>query len=231
MLSILVAGTAVAVAFGIVGGMANNSKFWVSNFNPSKKKIQDDLHTMKALMEPKLETIIPWTEEEKTLLSVEQVDVKKKRQGTTVIQGTFISIYHEPMVTYIYKKYLNKKYEDALIYARTSNRAFVYRIRKGETSISINNHDIGILKEDNKLYRKKKVIASIGKNNHTSLTPILLHDKRGQIKELGQIVKKQTTDEVNKRALQLIDQQMNGNEEAIFLALVFFEMIHSSIRK
>lgn len=231
MLSILVAGTAVAVAFGIVGGMANNSRFWLSNFNPSKKKIEDDLHTMKALIEPKLETIIPWTEEEKFLLSVEQVDVKKKRQGTTVIQGTFISIYHEPMVTYIYKKYLNKKYEDALIYARTSNRTFVYRIRKGEIAISINNHDIGILKEDNKLYRKKKVIASINRQSPTNFISILLHDTRGQTKELGNVVKKQDSDEVMKRALQLIDQQMNGNEEAIFLALVFFEMIHSSIGK
>ncbi len=229
MLSILVAGTAVAVAFGIVGGMANNSRFWISNFNPNKKKIQDDLRTIKALMEPKLETIIPWTEEEKTLLSVEQIDVKKKRQGTIVVQGTLISIYHEPMVAYFYKKYLNKKSEDAIIYARTSNRAFEYRIKKGEVAIRINNHDIGSLKQDNKLYRKNKVIASINRDSQTNLTPILLHDKRGQIKELGHLVKKQSSDEINKRALQLIDQQMNDNEEAIFLALVLFEMIHTSI--
>jgi hypothetical protein len=231
MLSILVAGTAVVVAFGVVGGMANNSRFWVSNFNPNKKKIQDDLRTMKALMEPKLETIIPWTEEEKSLLSAEQIDVKKKKKGTTVIEGTFISIYHEPMVTYIYKKYLNKKYEDAIIYARTSNRAFEYRVKKNDIAIRINNHDIGILKNDNKLYRKNKVIASIGQNSQTNLTPILLHDKKGQIKELGHIVKKPSSDEVNKRALQLIDQQMNSNEEAIFLALVLLKMIHSSITR
>ena len=231
MLSILVAGTAVVVAFGVVGGMANNSRFWVSNFNPNKKKIQDDLRTMKALMEPKLETIIPWTEEEKSLLSAEQIDVKKKKKGTTVIEGTFISIYHEPMVTYIYKKYLNKKYEDAIIYARTSNRAFEYRVKKNDIAIRINNHDIGILKNDNKLYRKNKIIASIGQNSQTNLTPILLHDKKGQIKELGHIVKKPSSDEVNKRALQLIDQQMNSNEEAIFLALVLLKMIHSSITR
>ena len=135
------------------------------------------------------------------------------------------------MVTYIYKKYLNKKYEDAIIYARTSNRAFEYRVKKNDIAIRINNHDIGILKNDNKLYRKNKVIASIGQNSQTNLTPILLHDKKGQIKELGHIVKKPSSDEVNKRALQLIDQQMNSNEEAIFLALVLLKMIHSSITR
>jgi hypothetical protein len=186
---------------------------------------------MKALMEPKLETIIPWTEEEKSLLSVEQVDLKKKKQGTTVVEGTFVSIYHEPMVAYIYKKYLNKKYEDAIIYARTSNRAFEYRIKKRQIAIRINNHDIGLLKEDNKLYRKNKVIASIDRNGRNRLTPVLLHDKKGQVKELGHIVKQQSSEEINKRALQLIDQQMNSNEEAIFLALVFLEIIHTSITR
>ena len=87
MLSILVAGTAVVVAFGVVGGMANNSRFWVSNFNPNKKKIQDDLRTMKALMEPKLETIIPWTEEEKSLYQLNKLMLKRKRKVQQLLKA------------------------------------------------------------------------------------------------------------------------------------------------
>jgi hypothetical protein len=231
MLSIIVVGTAVAVALGLAGSIANNSSFWLSNYNPSDKKIQDDFSTMKVWIEPKLKAIIPWTDEELSILSLEQIDIKTKKEGTYVMEGTFISIYHEPMVTYIYKKYINKKFEDAIIFARTSNRAFQYRIKQNEVVIHINNHPIGTLKANGQLFNKNKRIASINKDNPTTLYAISLHDKRGQTKELGSVVNKYTAEQVNNRAFQLLDESMNDNEEAIFLALALYEMIHRSVKR
>ena len=64
---------------------------------------------MKKLLAPQIEELIPWSGEEINLLSLKDGTVERKKRGTTVVQGTFNSIYHEPMITYAYKKYMSKK--------------------------------------------------------------------------------------------------------------------------
>lgn len=231
MFSFVIIGISLIVGFSLLGGIATSSKFWLSNFRPSPKKIAADVDKMKLLMQPKVETLIPWTAEETALLSLDQIDFKKKKRGTTVAQGTFMSIYQEPMVTYNYKKYFNSKTEDAVIYARTSNRAFEYRIKNEEVTISINNHEVGTLRKDGILYKNNRLLARINKNSQDVLSPILLHTQKGHMKELGNLATKNNTDDISTRALQLVDKQMNENEEAVFLSLVIFEMVKKAVTK
>lgn len=229
MASLIFIGILTAIGVGLFSSASNSQRLWISNLNPKKKKIETDFQKLKLLVEPKVKALIPWTSDETNLLSLEQVDFKKKKRGVVVIQGTFTSIYHEPMVAYTYKKYINKKYEDAIIYARTSNRAFEYRIKKDEVSIKINNKPIGKLKANGILYRKKRLLARINRNTPSS--PILLHTQKGHMKELGHVTTQRQKDDIHPRALQLVDQHMNNNEEAIFLSLVLFEMIYHSVKQ
>lgn len=229
MASIIFISILTAIGVGLLSSASNHQRLWISNLNPKKKKIEADFQKMKLLLEPKVKELIPWTSDEANLLSLEQVDFKKKKRGVIVTQGVFTSIYHEPMVAYTYKKYINKKYEDAIIYARTSNRAFEYRIKKDEVSIKINNKSIGTLKANGILYRKNRLMARINRSNSSS--PILLHTQKGHMKELGHVTTQRQKDDIHQRALQLVDRHMNDNEEAVFLSLVLFEMVYHAVKK
>ncbi len=229
MVSFAVIAMAAIVSVFLFGMIASGARFYMLNYSPNERKILADVEKMKTLMAPNLNRLVPWTNEEMPLLSLEQVDVKQKKRGTTVAQGTFISIYHEPLVTYTYKKYLSPK-ENAVIYARTSNRAFEYRIKNGKVDIKINNQKIGSLHENGVLYNsKRKMLARIN-NEGTPVNPVLVHDQRGNMKELGTLVNQKNKEQINPRALQMIEPEMTDKEEALFLALTLFEMIHKTVQ-
>lgn len=230
MIALLVLGMIGVVSVFLFGMIASGGRFYLLNYNPSKRKVLADVNKMKKLLTPKIEALIPWSGEEINLLSLKHGTVERKKRGTTVVQGTFNSIYHEAMITYAYKKYMAKK-ENAVIYARTSNRSFEYRIKDQQISITINNKLIGILKPNGVLYTtKKKMLARINRASDAPHYPVLIHDQKGHMKELGTLVTKTTEEQINPRALQFIDPNMNDQEEAIFLSLVLFDMIYKSVK-
>jgi hypothetical protein len=228
MVSFAVLAMAAIVSVLLFGMVARGARFYLLNYRPNERKILADVEKMKQLMAPSLERLVPWTNEEMPLLSLERVDVKRKKQGTTVAQGTFVSIYNEPMVAYTYKKYLSPK-ENSITYARTSNRAFEFRTKDNKVEIKINNQKIGTLHENGVLYNnRKKMLARIN-NEDNAMHPVLAHDMKGNMKELGTILSEKNEDQINPRALQMIEPQMNDKEEALFLALALYQLIKKNV--
>lgn len=229
MVSLIVIATALIASLAVFGVVAKGGYTYLTNFRPSVKKIASDVEKMQALMAPTTSNLVPWTIEEMSLLSLEQVDRFKKKRITTVVQGTLVSIYQEPMVIYTYKRYASKK-ENALIFARTSNRTFEYRIKNDTIQIKVNNELIGELKTNGVLYKNKRMLAKINQSVE-GYNPILLIDRKGNTKELGHVADKKSTEVINPRALQLVDSKMNKQEEDVFLSLALLDVIYKSVKK
>ncbi len=230
MITLLVLGMIGVVSVFLFGMIASGGRFYLLNYNPSKKKVLTDIKKMKKLLAPNINELIPWKGEEINLLSLKHGSVQRKKRGTTVVQGTFNSIYHEPMITYAYKKYMAKT-ENAVIYAQTSNRSFQYRIKDQQIELTINNKFIGILQSNGVLYNtKKKMLARINRKSDAPHYPVLIHSEKGHMKELGTLVTKTTEEQINPRALQFLDPNMTDQEEMVFLSLVLFDMIYKVVK-
>lgn len=199
--------------------------FVLIHFQPAKGKIRSDLKKMKNEITPFINELIPWNKEELELLSSNQIKQKISRGIITTAEGVFNSIYHEPLIAYSYKKYISSK-KDEVIYARTSNHEFVYRTKKDSTELFIDNQKVGTINNQGLLYggRKKRLLASINKNENELELPIFIGDK-----ERGTLMKPESGS-VNPRAFQFVGE-MKENEEAVFLSLAVLELVKDSINK
>jgi hypothetical protein len=229
MVSLIVIAAALITSLVVSGVVIKGGYTYLTNLRPSVKKIANDVKKMKALMAPTTSKLVPWSIEEMSLLSLEQVDRFKKKRITTVVQGTLVSIYQEPMATYTYKRYASRK-ENALIFARTSNRSFEYRIKDGTIQIKVNNELIGELRTNGVLYQNKRMLARINQSVE-GYNPIFLLDRKGNMKELGHVADKKNEEAINPRALQLVDNKMNKQEADVFLSLALLDVIYKSVKK
>jgi hypothetical protein len=194
----------------------------LTNFQPGRGKIKADLNKMKATLAPQIQELVPWSKEEMELLSLNQVNRVTRKGMTRTIRGVFTTIYHEPVITYMYKRYINSgKEENALLYIRTSIHEFVYRIKPKGTELSINGQVIGDIKEDTLLYgaRSKRLLGRINREENELMLPIVVQDQ-----ELGSLIRPEKARETNPRAFEFL-KEMDREEEAIYLALAALEMV------
>ena len=217
-LSLLAAG-AVAIALLYVAYLT------LINFQPGSNKIRTDLKKMKSEIMPWIDQLVPWTKEEMELLSTNQVNQKIKKGIIKTAKGVFTSVYHEPLVAYSYKKYVSPNV-NAVLFVRTSNHEFVYRMKKKGTELFIDNQPVGMISNDGLLYggKRKRLLARINKEDNELELPIIVGDK-----ERGTLVRSNSSGEVNARAFQFVTP-MGAQEEAVFLSLAVFELVKDSIK-
>lgn len=207
------------VASVVVGSTYFLSKF-LPNFNAGPKKVREDLAAMKKEMEALVATLVPWTEEEKVLLSLQNKTTNKKSGITKTISGQFDSIYHEPLIVWRMKEYAGGKLRK-LIYARTSHQEFTYRVTAEGIDVAVGDYFIGIYKKDHILYEpnKGRPVAQIKRDAAKDYFPLFLEGK-----EIGNLANPLKAEKVNPRAFGLLTN-MTEQEEAIFIALAIIEMM------
>jgi hypothetical protein len=194
----------------------------LTNFQPGRGKIKADLNKMKAALAPQIQELVPWDKEEMELLSLNQVNRQVRKGMTRTVRGVFTSIYHEPVIAYMYKKYINSgKDENALLYVRTSAHEFIYRIKPKETELTINGQLIGNIKEDTLLYsaRSKRLLGRINRSDNELMLPIIVQDE-----EMGSLIRPEKARQTNPRAFEFL-KDMDKDEEAIYLSLAALEMV------
>ena len=145
---------------------------------------------------------------------------------TKTAKGIFTSIYHEPLIVYSYRKYIATK-ENAILYARTSQNEFAYRIKKKGIDVNIDGQYAGVLKENGGLYggRRNRLLARINRDDELKLHPIVVGDK-----EVASVLNPTKTDKHNPRAFQFL-RPMESKEEKMFMALAILEMVQESLRE
>ncbi|MEM6320204.1 MAG: hypothetical protein AAF960_21220 [Bacteroidota bacterium] len=196
------------------------------NFQPGKNRILNDFRQLRDEVAQWSNQLIPWTEEEMSLLSPRQVNQKIKRGITKTAQGIFTSIYQEPLIVYNYRKYIARG-ENAILYARTSKNEFAYRIKKKGIDINIDGEYAGVLRENGGLYggRRNRLIARINRDDELQLHPIVIGEK-----EVASVLNPTKTTKHNPRAFQFL-RPINKKEEPIFMALAILEMVQESLEE
>lgn len=192
------------------------------NYQPNEDNVRKDVDRFRLALAARNEELVPWNNEEMELLSLKEVEQKVKSRGTKEVQGTMLSIYQEPMVQYTYKKYVQS--HNAVLIAKTSNREYIYRIRKKGIQIYLNNEPMGLLRKNGVLYSpKNQGIAQIIPDKDAYSTPILVNNK-----EKGNLLNRGKTEKEFPRAFETLSP-MQKKEEDYFLSLAILELAMRNI--
>ena len=196
----------------------------LTNFKPSKRKVQADLEKMRNDLATKTKDLVPLDKEELEAFSQNQIQQIKKNRSSSASQGMFTTIYGEPIVAYTYKKYIASG-SNALFYARTANHEFAYRIVDGEVKIVIDNQLVGILKPNGVLYggQQQKMLARINREGEL-LLPVIVNNKK--VGNLTKALPKSKDKNVNDRAFEFLRDDLDPEERKVFLSLALYELIN-----
>lgn len=193
----------------------------LKNYKPGRRRIQADLKKIKAEMQPLVNDLVPWNQEELQQLSLNVINKTRKKGVVYNAKGVFTSIYHEPLIAWYYRKYVSSK-EDSLLYVCTSNHEFVYRIKGDEAEVLIDDQFIGKIDHSGRLYdyKKKNLLAQINRGSDQLALPVVVREKTvGALTNVEKAPKK-----VNQRAMELV-ANMQPEEENLFLALSLLELV------
>jgi hypothetical protein len=208
----------VVFILGVAGIFA--SLKMLQNFRPGRDRIQKDLQKIKAELRPWVKDLVPWSKEEMEQLSHNRINSSVQKGVANTAKGIITTIYHEPIIAYFYKKYVSAK-ENALLYARTSNHEFIYRLKNSNVELVIDNELVGTISNEGVLhhYKSQKPLAAINTIGKNKLLPVTVHGK-----EVGSLVNPELARKSNRRAFELLTN-MGKEEEALFLSLSILEMV------
>lgn len=196
----------------------------LENYSPGRRKIQKDLAALKKELAPLISDLVPLEKEELEQLSFNPKGKNTKSGVVKTTKGVFTTVYHEPLIAWVYRKYVSNK-ENTLIYAKTNQLEFVYRTKKEMTEVVINDKFIGVIDKAGYLRQAKgkKPFAQIFTEKRDTYFPVFINGK-----EFGGVTDLATSDQMNPRAFQLLGP-MDKQEELLFLALSIQAMVKMSI--
>ena len=187
---------------------------------PGISRINKDLAVMRQLTRSIADQIIPWEKEKELELMSLKMEIKSQKRGMDKIMlGSIQSIYFEPMVTFAYRDYM-KGVREALLYCRTRNIEFVYRIKKKDVDVFMNGTQVAIIDQQGIMHGVKSRSALGGvKPYSTDLLSIIVLDR-----EAGHLFNPLRPHTDIQRAFFLM-AGLKDEEERIFLALGLYELI------
>jgi|AntRauTorckE5430_2_1112549.scaffolds.fasta_scaffold03035_3 hypothetical protein len=203
-------------------------KQWSANRMPGKKQRDRAVAELKADMNRWSADLVPLNKADLDLFSLTQdKQVIKSGTGATA-KGTFTTIFHEPVVSYSYRRYLGSKTNE-LLYARTAEHDYVYWTENGKTSLEIDGQPVGNM-EGNALFGQKtgKELARIATTARENYLPVSVGGR-----EVGSLQLKplSSDDPLSQRAFQFIPDDLNDKEEQLLMSLATRELVKRSIPK
>jgi hypothetical protein len=200
---------------------------WNRHRMPSRKKRARLLAQMRAEMDGWSPQLVKMDKEELDLFSLaqEQQIVKTSGRAATA-KGTFTTIFHEPVVSYSYRRFLGKQV-NALLYARTAEHDYVYVTEKGKTRLEIDNQPVGNL-ENNILRgeRTGKELARIESEATDRYLPVRVGNR-----EVGALTQLPATndDPLSQRAFEFIPEDLSEKEEQLLMSLAVRELVERGV--
>ncbi len=211
-----------AIAFSIIFAMY----MMLTNFTPGQSKVQGDVDKMKSEIQPWTEELVEWKKEELNLLSFNNINKQIKKSIVKTAKGVLTSIYQEPLIAYSFKQYFGNK-KNAILYARTADREFQYRIREKAVAVSVDGQPLGLIQKDGRLLdpETKQLTARISRTDDELILPIIIRDREvaGLLKPVaGQPLS--STD----RAFEFVNPVEQTDEELV-LSLSIWEILRKEV--
>lgn len=207
-------------------GLLTMFKMWSSNRMPGKHRRGRVVRELKEDMDAWSADLVPLNKEELDLFSLAQDKQVVKTGAGTTAKGTFTTIFHEPVVSYSYRRYLGRKVNE-LLYARTAEHDYVFWTENGETSLEIDNQPIGTFSNNALLgARTGKPIARIAGEARENYLPISVGNR-----EVGAITNhpENQSDPLSQRAFEFIPDDLNDQEEQLLMSLATLELVRRSL--
>ncbi len=201
-------------------------KMWSSNRMPGKKQRARAVRELKEEMDSWSADLVPLNKEELDLFSLAQDKQVVKTGAGATAKGTFTTIFHEPVVSYSYRRYLGKQVNE-LLYARTAEHDYVYWTENGKTTLEIDEQPVGTLSNGALLgARTGKPIAQIAAEAEENYLPISVGNRK-----VGSITTSPTskTDPLSQRAFEFIPDDLNEKEEQLLMSLATLELVRRSL--
>lgn len=220
---------AALTALVTVGGVGLLSTA-LKNRWPGKKKIKAELAKLKADTLKLLEGVdlVPLGGEELDAFSPVQENKTLKRGTSITAKGVFVTIFHEAIMAYSYKKYMGgNERNNALLYMKTKKHHFTYYMQKEGIELHVDSNPVGTIKKDGKLYglKTKKVLVSLGAKRE-GLQPVMIYDR-----EVGCLTSTEEEKTVTPRAFQFMKDDLSKEEKLLFLAVAGFQLVMRGIEK
>lgn len=199
---------------------------WSRNRMPGKKQRARVLREIKEEMDGWSADLVKMNKEELDLFSLSQDKQVLKTGAGASAKGTFTTIFHEPVVSYSYRRFLGSKV-NALLYARTADHDYVYWTEKGKTRLEIDNQPVGQLEGGVLLgERSGKELASIAPANQENYLPVKVGNR-----EVGALTKHKggKEDPLSQRAFEFIPDDLSDKEEQLLMSLAVKELVGRSL--
>jgi len=182
------------------------------SLSPDTKAWRSLLERLRSRLRSQTTTLIPWDREMPALLSLNRVAVKKPGWFDSISEGVLTTIYHEPVLSYVYRP----SGKNTVVVARTSNREFILNKKAKEIEIWVNNAPFGTLANGALLAagRDSRLMARLEFDPLESQFPVVFGNKTA-----ATIINPAKTDSPNPRALSLL-RDLSPDEENAMLALV-----------
>lgn len=140
----------------------------ILGLSPGEKRINQDIAKMRELTRGVATEIIPWEkEDEMELFSLNITHQTKKDGMDKITQGVIQSIYFEPMAVYAYKDYV-KGSRESLLYCRTKETEFIFRLLKERTDIYFNGKLTAYIDMQSMMYgyKSKQLLCRITQDTY-----------------------------------------------------------------
>lgn len=194
---------------------------------PSKTKLWQELERMKAALIKRHPDLTPIDRHELEIVSYGQQKHQRRRWLSTSAQGVYTTIFNEPIAAYSYKQFPGKK-NSTILFIKTAEHEYAYLSRKNETTLYIDNQEVGYINYKGVLTGKRtgKVLAQLAApKGH--LLPVKVGER-----EIGSINQKGTSavKGLNERAFEFLQPDISEKEEQLFLALSLQNMVEKAVR-
>lgn len=215
--------TSVLFIIGAGFILAQVVNFFLS-INSGSGQTKQDVAELKSKIATYLASLVPMTNTELELLSVNKIGNTSRKGLATIKSGAFTSIYQEPLVAYAYKEYTYPA-DKSLLLVSTEEDDFIYMSSGAKTQVFVNNNELGFISADGGLYEPQtnKLLAKIQADHVLSSHPVEIGGK-----EVGEIVNVKLNQSPNPRAYQFLEP-MDDKESQIFKALTFLCLVEESL--
>jgi hypothetical protein len=196
-------------------------QFAISIANP-KSRLKRDLKLLQKKILPLVDNLVPFTDEEIKLLSVNKSHQRKSRGLSNTEEGIFTSIYQEESLAYMYKSYGNTG--RAILLAKTLDNEYAYLIDGDNINAFVNDVFLGQINSKGELFSKdQKLLGRIEGDDVLTTHPVFIGDR-----EVGEVRNPMKIDSSTNRVYIFVED-MSDAEKEIFLSLTLVNLVLESL--